>query len=133
MARSRRNQSAISDEEIIAALMSSGSIQQAAETLQIAPRTIYDRMGTRDFKAAYSAVKADVIRQAVLTLQRNVSAAVSTIVSVMNDAEANAGTRLQAAKLLLENAGKFTDRLNAADIFTAEQAEPACSFNMDKW
>lgn len=129
----RRNQTATSDEEIIAALMNSGSIQQAAEALQIAPRTIYDRMGTRDFKAAYSAVKADVIRQAVLTLQRNVSAAVATIVSVMNDEETNSATRLQAAKLLLENAGKFTDRLDEADFYTAQQAEPACSFNIDKW
>ena len=133
MARSRRNQSANSDEEIIAALLNNGSIQQAAEALQIAPRTIYDRMGTRDFRAAYSAAKSDIIRAAVLTLNRNVSAAVGTITGIMNDTEAAPAVRLQAAKLILEHAGKFADRLTAADAYTAEQAEPACSFNMDKW
>ena len=134
MARSsRRNQTATSDEEIIAALMSSGSIQQAAEALQIAPRTIYDRMGTRDFKAAYSAAKSDIIRQAVLTLNRNVAAAADTMQAVMNDTENPAAIRLQAAKMIMEQAGKFADRLADADATTANYAEPACSFNMDKW
>lgn len=131
--RKKQNQNATSDEEIIAALMNSATIQQAAEALKMAPRTIYDRMGTRDFRAAYSAAKSDLIRQATLTLNRNVSAAVGTITAVMNDAENPAAIRLQAAKMILENAGKFADRLSAADRYTAEQAEPAMSFDMSKW
>ena len=43
-----------------------------------------------------------------------------------------AGTRLSAAKLLLDNAGKFTDRLSEADKTTAEMAEPAIGVNIDK-
>ena len=129
----RKNQTATSDEQIIAALMNSGTIQQAADTLQIAPRTIYDRMGTRDFRAAYSAAKSDLIRQAVLTLNRNVSAAVGTMTAIMNDTENPAAVRLQAAKMILENAGKFADRLSEADRYTAEMAESPMGFNMDKW
>ena len=74
MAESRKNQTAVSDEEIIAALLNSGSITKAAELTGIAPRTIYDRMGYREFKAAYSAAKADIVRQAVLTMSRNLTA-----------------------------------------------------------
>ena len=129
----RQNQTATSDEEIIAALMGNATIQQAAKALQMAPRTIYDRMGTREFRAAYSAAKSDLIRQATQTLQCSVSAAVATITGIMNDAETPAATRLQAAKLILENAGKFADRLSEADRYTAEQAEPALSFDMSKW
>lgn len=130
---SKKNQTAVSDEEIIAALLNSGSIAQAAELTGIAPRTIYDRMGTRDFKAAYSAAKSDLVRAAVLTMNRSLSAAVEVVTGIMNDEKNNAGTRLQAAKLLIENAAKFSDRLSDADKTTAAWAEPALSFDMSKW
>ena len=129
----RKNQTAVSDEEIIAALMSSGSIARAAEMTGISPRTMYDRMGTRDFKAAYSAAKADVVRQAVLSMNRNLSAAVEVVTGIMNDDNNPAGVRLQAAKLFLENAARFTDRLADADRYTAEQATDPMAFDMAKW
>ena len=128
----KRNNTAVSNEEIIAALLSSGSIQQAAEAAGIAPRTIYDRMGTRDFRAAYSAAKSDIIRQAVFSMCGNIAAAVNVIIGIMNNEENPAGTRLSAAKLLLDNAGKFTDRLSEADKTTAEMVEPAMGFDVNK-
>lgn len=128
----KKNQTAVSDEEIIAALLSSGSIQEAAQAVGIAPRTIYDRMGTRDFRAVYSAAKSDIIRQAVFSMCGNIAAAVNVIIGIMNNEENPAGTRLSAAKLLLDNAGKFTDRLSEADKTTAEMAEPAIGFDMNK-
>lgn len=129
----KKNQTAVSDEEIIAALLQSGSIAQAAELTGIGQRTIYDRMGTRDFKAAYSAAKSDIVRAAVLTLNRSLSAAVEVVTGIMNDESNPAGTRLQAAKMIIENAAKFSDRLAAEDKATAEWAEPALSFDMSKW
>lgn len=128
----KKNQTAVSDEEIVAALLNSGSIQQAAEAAGIAPRTIYDRMGTREFRAVYSAAKSDVIRQAVFSMCGNIATAVNVIIGIMNNEENPAGTRLSAAKLLLDNAGKFTDRLSEADKTTAEMAEPAIGVNIDK-
>ena len=121
----KKNQTAVSDEEIVAALLSSGSIQEAAQAAGIAARTIYDRMGTREFRAVYSAAKSDIIRQAVFSMCGNIAAAVNVIISIMSNEENPAGTRLSAAKLLLDNAGKFTDRLSEADKTTAEMAEPA--------
>ena len=128
----KKNQTAVSDEEIIAALLSSGSIQDAAQAVGIAPRTIYDRIGTRDFRAVYSAAKSDIIRQAVFSMCGNIAAAVNVIIGIMNNEENPAGTRLSAAKLLLDNAGKFTDRLSEADKTTAEMAEPAMGFDVNK-
>ena len=129
----RKNQSAVSDEQIIAALMSSGSIAQAAELTGIATRTMYDRMGYRDFQAAYSAAKSDVIRQAVLTMNRNLSAAVEVVTGIMNDDGNTPAIRLQAAKLLLENTARFTDRLTEADRVTADKANNPMDFRADKW
>ena len=128
----KKNQTAVSDEEIVAALLSSGSILEAAQAAGIAPRTIYDRMGTREFRAVYSAAKSDIIRQAVFSMCGNIAAAVNVIIGIMNNEENPAGTRLSAAKLLLDNAGKFTDRLSEADKTTAEMAEPAIGVNIDK-
>lgn len=129
----KKNQTAVSDEEIIAALLQSGSIAQAAEITGIGQRTIYDRMGTRDFKAAYSAAKSDIVRSAVLTMNRSLSAAVEVITGIMNDDSNNAGTRLQAAKMIIENAAKFSDRMEECDYKTAQWAEPSLSFNPEKW
>lgn len=133
MAERKKNQTAVSDEQIIAALLNSGSIQQAAALTGIAPRTIYDRMGYREFKAAYSAAKADIVRQATLTLNRNLSAAVDVVTGIMNDDENPAAIRLQAAKMIIENAAKFADRLNSADNYTADQASSPMDFDPAKW
>jgi len=133
LAEKRKNQTAVSDEQIIAALLNSGSIAKAAEMTGIAPRTIYDRMGYREFKAAYSAAKADLVRQAVLNMSRNLSAAVDVVTEIMNDDGNPAATRLQAAKMIIENAARFTDRINDADRYTAEQASSPLDFDVNKW
>lgn len=129
----KKNQTAISDEQIIAALLSSGSISEAAAQTGLSARAIYDRMGYREFKAAYSAAKADIVRQAVLSLNRNLSAAVDVVMEIMSDEENPAATRLQAAKMIIENAGKFADRLSAADKYTADQAQSPLDMDINKW
>lgn len=119
----KRNQTAVSTEEIVAALIQSGSIAQAANLTGIAPRTIYDRMTRSEFKAAYSAAKADIMRAAVLEMNRRLSEAVEVITDIMHDKSNPAGTRLQAAKMLIDGAAKFTDRLDGADAATARAAD----------
>ena len=55
----------VSNEEIIAALLNSGTVKDAAEKVGLTPRTIYSRMDDREFAAEYAEAKADLIRQAV--------------------------------------------------------------------
>lgn len=128
-----RKQSAISDEEIIAALLNSGSMAEAAKLTGLTARAIYDRMGYREFKAAYSAVKADLVRRAVLDLNRRISAAVETIAEIMADDQNPATARLQAAKLILDNAARFSDRLAAADKYTSDQAGQPLDLDPARW
>lgn len=115
MARQRRNETAVPDEQIIAALIANNSIQAAAEACGISPRAIYDRMGYRDFKAMYSAARADIIRGAVLAMNGRLNEATETIYNIMNDTGNPPATRLAAARVMLENAAKFMDRLALAD------------------
>ena len=51
---------AISDEQIIAALLDHGTIRAAAQAAGISERTLYDRMNKGEFQALYKAAKADL-------------------------------------------------------------------------
>lgn len=102
---------AISDEQIIAALLDNGTIRAAAQAAGISERTLYDRMNKGEFQALYKAAKADLIRAAVLNINRQLQAAIDAVVEIMQDPDNNAAVRLQAAQTILNNAGKFAQRL----------------------
>ncbi|MCD7711987.1 MAG: hypothetical protein LUJ25_04585 [Firmicutes bacterium] len=109
MARSKAQ--AVSNEEIIAAILANGTIAAAAAACGITARTIYDRMKDADFRAEYAAAKNEVIRGAVYNLNAQLSEAVNVIAQIMTDTNNNAAVRLQAAQTILNNAGKLSDRL----------------------
>ena len=104
---------AVSDEQIIAALLNSGTIKAAAAAAGVSERTVYDRMADGEFQALYKAAKADLIRAAVLSLNGKVQAAIDTIADVMNNEQNNPATRLQAAQTILNSAARFAQRLQA--------------------
>ena len=107
MARSVEKLPAVSDEQIIAAILQTGSTKDAAEALGITPKTIYTRRTTDAFKALWYAAKADILRGATLNLNRTVAKAVDTIAEIMNDQTANPAVRLQAAGMILKNANEL--------------------------
>ncbi len=109
------NNKAISDEQIIAALFSNGTIKAAAAAVGISERSIYDRMNEGDFIALYKSAKADLIRGAVVNLNNHIQTAVNVVADIMNDSNNNAAVRLQAAQTILNNAGKFSQRLAAEE------------------
>ena len=115
----------ISDEIIISALISNGTIKAAANSIGVTERTIYDRMSSGEFKALYKSVKADVVRKAVFELNNQIGAAVETIVTIMQDQEINPAIRLQAAQTILNNANKFAERLNTDENRVSEEKENA--------
>lgn len=102
---------AICDEEIIAALLQHGTIKEAADTIGTSPRMIYDRMRSSEFRALYQSAKADIIRVAAISINSKLSDAINAVSEIMNNTEVNAAVRLQAAQTIINNAGKFADRL----------------------
>lgn len=104
-------QKAVSDEQIITALLSNGTIKAAAAAIGISERSIYDRMNNGEFIALYKSAKTDLIRGAVVNLNNQIQAAVNVVADIMNDSNNNAAVRLQAAQTILNNAGKFSQRL----------------------
>ena len=114
---------AISDEQIIAALLNHGTIKAAAGAVGISERALYDRMNRGEFQALYKSAKADLIRAAVLNINRQLQAAIDTVVEVMQDPDNNAAVRLQAAQTILNNAGKFAQRLQVDETSVILQQE----------
>ena len=114
----------ISNARIIAALMQESTIKEAAAAAGISPRALYDRMQEREFRAEYADAKADIIRAAVNSLTERLTAAVDTIAAIMADEQASPAMRLQAAQLIINNAGKFIDRLNRQEDTSRSLHDP---------
>ena len=101
----------ITDGEIVAALIASGTVAEAASKVGLSTRALYDRMLTRDFKALYSGAKTDIVRGAVLCINNKLQEAIETVADIMNDKGTNPAIRLQAAQTIITNAAKFSERL----------------------
>ena len=115
-----KKKTAVSNEEIIAALMNSRTLAQAAQAAGISSRALYDRMGDAEFRAEYRTAKAAIMRQAAQALNDRIGGAVDTIAGIMQDADTNPAVRLQAAQIILLQAAKFSERLDAADAQAEE-------------
>lgn len=125
-----KNTKAISNEEIIAALLQHGTVREAAEAAGTTPRTIYDRMKDREFRADYMEAKNDIIRKAVYSINAKLSEAIDAVADIMNDADTNPAVRLQAAQTIINNAAKFADRLTKDERQSRLEAEPPFSFDL---
>lgn len=112
-----------SDEEVVAALMSQGTILAAAKSLGMSERAVYDRMNDQDFRGLYRAARADVLREAVNKLQSQIGMAVATISEIAQDADATDSVRLQASESILANAARFARRLDDTEKRISEQKE----------
>ena len=125
----KTNTKAISNEEIIAALLQHGTIKDAAAAAGTTPRTIYDRMNDREFRAEYMEAKNDIIRKAVFTINEKLSAAIDAGAEIMTDKDNNPAVRLQAAQTILNNAGKFAERLTHDEYQSRNEGKSPFDFD----
>lgn len=125
----KTNTKAISNEEIIAALLQHGTIKDAAAAAGTTPRTIYDRMNDREFRAEYMEAKNDIIRKAVFTINEKLSAAIDAVAEIMTDKDNNPAVRLQAAQTILNNAGKFAERLTHDEYQSRNEGKAPFDFD----
>lgn len=117
------NEKALSDEKIIAAIISHGTLREAAEAIGVTERTVYNRMNSSEFKALYQSAKTDIVRKSVFDINRHIEKAIQTVVEVMTNEENNPAIRLQAAQTILNNAGKFAQRLDDDEKGISEQKQ----------
>ena len=112
----------LTDEAIIAALVQTGTIKEAAKRLHCVPRTIYERMKSPEFKDKYNQAKAELVKAATAKLQGLLAGAIDTLVEIKNDKEAAKQTRANCAVAILQYGAKFTESTDIIERLEAVEA-----------
>ena len=104
----------VSDEKIIAALLSTTTNAEAAQAAGLSTTQLYNRMRHPDFKEKLAEARARLMEGATAALQARMGEAVDAMTAVMRDPEAPAQTRLNAAEAVLRNSLKLSERSDIA-------------------
>jgi hypothetical protein len=99
-------------EQAIAALLSSGTVEQAAERAGVSYRTLRSWLVQPDFAAEYRARRRALLDDAVKVLQAASASAVGTLVGKLKAPKDADG--INAARLILETAFRGTEVLDLA-------------------
>ncbi len=91
-------------EEAIAALLTQRNVEEAARVAGIGTQTLIRWLKIPEFQAAYREARRAAFSQSNARLQQGCSAAVSTLLKIMVDANAPASTRVRAADRVLDRA-----------------------------
>ncbi len=91
-------------EEAIAALLTNRNIEEAARAAGIGTQTLIRWLKVPEFQHAYREARRAVVSQSNARLQHASSAAVSTLLKIMVDANAPAAARVRAADRVLDRA-----------------------------
>lgn len=103
---------AVSNEEIVTALMNYSTIEAAADSVGLSRRAVYSRMKGKGFRLLYMQAREATLQGAAAALQAHVTDAVETAAEIMKDKQNPAGVRLQAAGMILSQADRFTNRVS---------------------
>jgi hypothetical protein len=89
-------------EQAIAALLSHRSVEEAARAVGISANTLLRWLKEPEFDVACREARRTAFSQSIARLQDASGAAVTTVLKIMLDTNAPAGTRLRAAEVVLE-------------------------------
>jgi hypothetical protein len=93
----------------IEALLVCKSIETTAKKANISKSTLYRWLKDENFQSEFRKAKFSLISNAITTLQRASTTAANMLCEVMNNEETSAGTRVNASRIVLEQAIKCTE------------------------
>ena len=93
-------------EEAVAAMLTQRNVEEAARSVGISTATLMRWQKEPEFQQAYRAARRAVHGQSIARLQQASSAAVSTLLKVMVDANTPASTKVRAADSVLNHSAK---------------------------
>ncbi len=100
------------NDEILAALLSGGSIRSAAKIVGCSESTIRKRLNEPEFRSRYEEAKANILSEALDNLSARLTDAVTTIAEVMADEGTPASVRVSAADAVLRHGLKYLEAGN---------------------
>ena len=92
--------------QIIQALISFPTRREACKALGIAERTLYNYMQDEAFINAYKAAIEDILRDTDTRLKEAALCAINHLISVVEDENIDALTRIKADRIILEHMTK---------------------------
>lgn len=113
-------------QKALLALLNEPSIRQAAHASGIPEKTLYNWLKDATFKAAYAAMRRDLLDQALSRLQQYSGAAVTVLAQTMSNPKTPPATRVAAAKAILDMARDWLtteDMLKRLEALEAAHAE----------
>ncbi len=105
----------VTDEMIVAALVSCQSNKKAAQKLGITERSLYRRLQSEELQRKLREAQNVLIDAAIMEMKRNLQSSVSVIVSVMNNMECSPQVRINAADMIQRNYLKLSERADILD------------------
>lgn len=102
----------VNDEKILAALVSTNSVVEAAEECGISKSTIYGRLRDPEFNAKYRAACRDLLRNHTADLQGHMGAAISTMREIMDQKDNAPQVRLNAADGIIRHGLNLTEKVD---------------------
>ena len=113
-------------EQAIAALMANPTLEAAAGALKVNPVTLNRWLKHPAFQDAYRDARREAVTHAVATVQAATSEAVETLRAIMRDGDAPAGSRVSAARTVLDTALKAVELEDlVARVEALEAAAPS--------
>lgn len=106
-------------EQATAALLSHRNVEEAARAVGISANTLLRWTKEPEFEAAYREARRTAFSQSITRLQQASSAAVTTLLKIMLDTNAAAGTRLRAVEIVLGQTAKAIE-IEDIDVRVAE-------------
>src|SRR6266849_2382017 len=113
-------------EPAIAALLSHRNVEEAARAVGISSNTLLRWLKEPEFEAAYREARRTAFSQSIARLQDASGAAVTTVLKIMVDSNVSAGTRLRAAKIVLDQTAKAIE-IEDIDVRLAKLERAASS------
>src|SRR5258708_2659038 len=93
-------------EDAIAALLTHRNIEEAAKAAGIGPATLLRWLKVPEFQASYREARRAAFGQSIARLQQGTSAAATTLLKTMIDADTPASVKVRAAEAILNHAAK---------------------------
>jgi transposase-like protein len=93
-------------EDAIAALLNQRNIEEAAKSAGIGANTLLRWLKIPEFQATYREARRDAFRQSIARLQQGTSAAATTLLKTMIDANTPASVKVRAAEAIFNHAAK---------------------------
>ena len=102
----------ISDERIIAALLSCPTLEAAAQQCKLSIRQLYERRQNADFVRKLTEAQTEALATTTRYLQHATGSAAATLLEIAESKVRPAQVRIAAARTILEQAAKYTETVD---------------------